>query len=132
LLRQFGQAKLLMQSLWKLHGTFKIGHWSWINTTKLKKWIQYPSITIPKSFMGDIFPYLYIYLKTLLHFNIGMFFIFYFFVLGFGGKGGFCCKCNLTCAWALSTIYSSPCTKSCKSYNKVLHQYGHSSSSSEE
>jgi hypothetical protein len=26
-----------------------------------KKWMQYPSIMIPKSFMGGIFPYLYLF-----------------------------------------------------------------------
>jgi hypothetical protein len=42
-----------------------IGHWNPINATKSKKWMQYPSIMISKSFMGSIFPYLYIFLKTL-------------------------------------------------------------------
>jgi hypothetical protein len=37
-----------------------IGHWSSINAIESKKWMQYLSIMIPKSFMGDIFPYLYI------------------------------------------------------------------------
>jgi hypothetical protein len=44
-----------------LHGALGIGLWNLINATKSKKWMQYPSITIPKSFMGGIFPYLYIF-----------------------------------------------------------------------
>jgi hypothetical protein len=59
LLRQFEQIKLLMQSLWKLHGVFGIGHWSPINAAKPNKWMQYPSIMILKSLMGGIFPYIY-------------------------------------------------------------------------
>jgi hypothetical protein len=43
-----------------------------INATKSKKWMQYPSITIPKSFMGNIFPYLYFSKKHCLHLNIEM------------------------------------------------------------
>jgi hypothetical protein len=48
-----------------LHGAFEIGHWSPINAIKSKKWMQYPSITIPKSFMGGIFTYLYIYILNI-------------------------------------------------------------------
>ncbi len=65
LLKQFGQVQLLMQNLWKLHGVFKNGHWNPINATESKKWMQYPSIIIPKSFTGGIFPYLYIFFKNL-------------------------------------------------------------------
>ncbi len=47
-------------------------------------------------------------------------------MLGIGhNKRGFCCKCNLTCIWASSTIYSSSCSKSCRNCKKILHQYGH-------
>jgi hypothetical protein len=38
-----------------------IGHGSSIIAIEPKKWMQYPSITIPKSFMGGMFPYIYIY-----------------------------------------------------------------------
>jgi len=54
------------------------------NATESKKWMQYPSITISKSFMGGIFPYLYIHFKTLFassHWNAIC-----FFVLGFGAQ----------------------------------------------
>jgi hypothetical protein len=57
---------------------FEIGHWSPINATKSKKWMPYPSIMIPKSFMGDIFLYIYFYKKTLFafkHWNV-IFFLF--------------------------------------------------------
>jgi Zn-dependent M28 family amino/carboxypeptidase len=42
-----------------LHGTFEIRHWNPISAIKPKKWMQYLSITIPKSFTSGIFPYLY-------------------------------------------------------------------------
>jgi len=47
-----------MQSFSNLHGAFEIGHWSPIKATESKKWMQYPSIMILKSFMGGIFPFL--------------------------------------------------------------------------
>jgi hypothetical protein len=52
------------------------GTWNWtwnpIHATESKKWMQYPSITIPKSFMGNIFPYFFYEKKHCLHLNIGM------------------------------------------------------------
>jgi hypothetical protein len=33
------------------------GHWNPISTTKPKKWVQYPSITILKSIVGGIYIY---------------------------------------------------------------------------
>jgi hypothetical protein len=39
---------------------------------RIKEWMQYPSITISKSFMGDIFPHFKKKKKHYLHFNIGM------------------------------------------------------------
>jgi hypothetical protein len=50
-----------------LHGAFEIGHSSPINANGSKKWMQYLSIMILKSFMGGIFPYIYLK-KTLFAF----------------------------------------------------------------
>jgi len=43
----------------KLAWVLGIRHWSPINAIESKKWMQYPSNTIPKSFMGGIFPNLF-------------------------------------------------------------------------
>jgi hypothetical protein len=77
LLRQFKQAKLLMQSFWKLHGAFKIGHYSPLSATKPKKWMQYPSIMILKLFMGSLFPYIYICIICILRLESNLFFLFF-------------------------------------------------------
>jgi hypothetical protein len=86
LVHTFKQAKLPMQSLWKLHGLLGIRHWSPINTIKPKKWMQYPSITIPKSFMGGIFPYLYSFFVNIVYIlkvESNFYFIFYVFFFFF-------------------------------------------------
>jgi len=62
----------------KLHGVFGIRHWSPISATKPKKWMQYPNITIPKSFMGGIFPYLYSFFANIVYI-LTLESIFYFF-----------------------------------------------------
>ncbi len=84
LLRQFGQVELLMQSLWNLHGAFRIRHWSPINATESKKWMQYPSIMISKSFMGGIFPNFFFNFKNIVCIlTLECNFFFCFLVLGF-------------------------------------------------
>jgi hypothetical protein len=63
-----------------------IRHGNQINVTKPKKWMQYPSITIPKSFMGGIFPYLYFcFVNIVCILTLESNFYFYFFHVKFRG-----------------------------------------------
>jgi hypothetical protein len=75
---------------------------------------------------GRYISYLYIYIFYIVCIlTLEFHFFFCCFVLDLGhNEGGFYCKCNSTCTWTSPTIYSS-CNKSYKSYNKILHQYGH-------
>jgi len=109
---------------WGVHNwTLKSNKHNW--SKEMDAIFEYHNFEIIHGWYISIYIYIIFNIFCILTLESNLFFC--FLVLGFGhNKGGFCCKCNSTCAWTSSIIYSSPCNKSYKSYNKMLHQYGHS------
>jgi hypothetical protein len=68
----------------KVAWVLEIGHWNPLSVIEQKKWVQYQSIIIQKSFMDGMFVYLNFFLLTLFaYFNWNLIFLKHFFVLGF-------------------------------------------------